>query len=99
MFIINGQFTVKPASRDALAEMAQALVGLSNSEPGCISYGFFEDQSQPGQFLFFEKWKSRADIDAHFSMPYFQDFASRFPDMIEGEATIEIHEITATETL
>jgi len=99
MFIINGQFTVKAASRDALVEMAQALVGLSNAEEGCISYGFYEDQSTPGQFLFFEQWQSRAAITKHFEKPYFKDFAERFPAMIEGNAAIEIHEIKASESV
>ena len=99
MFIINGQFTVKPASRDDLVEMANTLVGLSNTEEGCISYGFFEDKSSPGQFLFFEKWQSRDAITEHFEKPYFKDFAERFPAMIEGKAAIEIHEISATESV
>jgi len=99
MFIINGQFTVKPASRDALVQMAAKLVGLSNEEEGCISYGFYEDQTKPGNFLFFEKWKSREAINEHFGNPYFTDFAKRFPGMIEGEAAIEIHEIKSTESV
>ena len=99
MFVINGQFTVKTSSRDALVEMAQALVGLSTAEEGCISYGFFEDQSTPGQFLFFEKWRSREAISEHFEKPYFKDFADRFPAMIEGKAAIEIHEISTTESV
>lgn len=79
--------------------MAAALVAISNTEEGCISYGFFEDQITPGQFLFFEKWKSREAIGEHFEKPYFKDFAERFPAMIEGEATIEIHEIKTTESV
>jgi len=99
MFIINGQFTVKAENREALVQMANKLVVLSNNEEGCISYSFFEDQSAPGQFLFFEKWQSRQAINEHFEKPYFKDFAQRFPAMIDGEALIEIHEIKTTESL
>ena len=99
MFIINGQFTAKANCRAALTRMAADLVKVSNTEAGCISYQFLEDQTTPGNFLFFEKWKSREAINEHFGKPYFQEFAKRFPEMIEGEATIEIHEIKNTESV
>lgn len=99
MYIISGEFKVKDEYRDALIEMSLKLIPLSKEEGGCISYSFLEDQARPGHFLFFERWKSREDIAAHFDKPYFTSFAENFPDMIEGEATIEIHEVASTETV
>ncbi len=97
MHIISGEFRVKNESRDALIEISLKLIPLSLEEPGCISYSFYEDRVRPGYFLFFERWETREDITLHFEKPYFKAFAEKFPDMIEGEAVIEIHEIAETE--
>jgi quinol monooxygenase YgiN len=99
MHIISGEFKVKDQYREALIEISLKLIPLSLEEPGCISYSFLEDRARPGHFLFFERWESREGITAHFEKPYFKDFAEKFPNMIEGEATIEIHEVTETETV
>ena len=93
MFIIAGQFKVKPECRTALITMAKGLLQPSREESGCISYSFYEDQFAQNQFLFFERWRDRDSIDAHFEKSYLKDFAARFPGMIEGEAEINIYEI------
>lgn len=99
MFIIAGEFKVKAEHRAGLIAMSTALLQPSRREHGCLSYGFYEDHSEANRFLFFERWRDRASIDAHFQTNYFKDFAARFPGMIVGEAKINIYEITHTETL
>ncbi len=99
MYIISGHFKVMDNYRDELIKISLKLVPLSKNETGCISYGFFEDQFRPGHFLFLERWDSRKAIDEHFEKTYFKDFAERFPQMIDGEAVIDIHEIRNTEKL
>ena len=99
MYVISGEFKVKDAYRDALVEMSLDLLPPSQAEAACLSYGFYEDKARPGHFLFFERWESRDGIANHFEQAYFKDFAQRFPDMIEGEAVIEIHEVASTETV
>jgi quinol monooxygenase YgiN len=97
MFIISGEFKVKDEHRDELIKMSLDLIPQSLTESGCISYDFLESQTRPGNFLFFERWSGRSDISEHFEKSYFKNFGERFPDMIEGEASIEIHEIASTE--
>ena len=99
MFIISGAFDVKEEYRDDIIKMSLDLIPQSLEEAGCLSYRFFEDVSEPNRFLFFERWNSRQDIEAHFGKPYFLSFAERFPSMIKGEAVIEIHEIALTESV
>ena len=97
MYIISGQFKVKEQYKDELIKLSLELIPPSENETGCISYSFLEDKLKRGHFLFFERWKTRQDITQHFGKTYFKFFAERFPDMIEGEAIIEIHEIKNTE--
>ncbi len=99
MFLIAGEFIVKAEFRDELMLMSRELIQPSRNEDGCISYSFYEDQTKPNHFLFFERWKDRESIDAHFQKNYFKVFAERFPDMIEGKGEINIYEIKHTEMI
>ena len=97
MHVIAGKFTVKPAHKEQLIAMSKALIPQSLQETACISYGFYEDQVTPGDFLFFEEWESREAIAQHFDTSYFQDFSAKFPEMIEGTASIKIYQVSNIE--
>ncbi|MBV1909032.1 MAG: antibiotic biosynthesis monooxygenase [Kangiellaceae bacterium] len=97
MYIISGEFKVKAEYKEELIAMSLELIPQSLQESGCLSYGFYENQSALGNFLFFERWENRESISEHFEKSYFQNFASKFPQMIDGQASIEIHQVSATE--
>jgi len=99
MYTIAGKFTVKPEYKDQLIEMSKKLIPQSLQESGCISYGFYEDQTTLGDFLFFEEWQSRETITQHFGTSYFQDFAKKFPEMIVGKASIKIYQVSNIESV
>lgn len=97
MYIIAGKLTAKAESRDELLNMTKELIVKSLEEAGCISYGFYEDQSAENNFLFFEEWENRDAIGQHFEKSYFKDFISRFSQMIDGNAVIKIYEVANLE--
>lgn len=97
MFIISGEFEIKPEYRDELKVMSKNLVSESLKEAGCISYAFYENSFRKNHFLFFERWKTREDIVLHFEKTYFKDFSERFPQMATGQSMIEIHSVNNTE--
>ncbi|MDW5442903.1 putative quinol monooxygenase [Polaromonas sp. SM01] len=67
----------KTDKKDELRSALQALVPLTRQELGCLDYTLFEQSDSPGTFYMRESFKDRAALDAHFSMPYFQEFAGR----------------------
>ena len=99
MLIVYGSFQCKPEQVEEMRRMSLDLVAVSAKEQGCILYRFLEDAGAPGSFVFFEKWRSREDLEAHFQQSYFKDFADRFPSMIVGDALIEAHEVASTEKI
>ena len=92
MLVLSATFTAKPHARPALLDMAAMLIPLSRAEPGCLRYDFLQSPHEPNQFVFFELWKSRADLDEHFQKPYFKILEARLPELIEGEAEILTYE-------
>jgi len=92
MLVLSATFTAKPDARQALLELAAMLIPLSRAEPGCLRYDFLQSPHTPDQFVFFELWESRADLDEHFQKPYFKILEERLPSLIEGSADIFTYE-------
>jgi quinol monooxygenase YgiN len=60
---------------DALRRDLSALVEPSRAEDGNVRYDLFEDQDQPGLFVFVEEWASvEARAQHHEHGPHIQNF-------------------------
>lgn len=92
MLILSGTFTAKSDAVPALLELAATLMPLSRAEPGCLKYDLLRVAHAPDQFVFFEMWKSRADLDEHFQKPYFKLFAEEVASLIVGDMDIQTYE-------
>lgn len=97
--VLAGRFTAKPERRAELIALSTAMLAPSRAEDGCISYDFLEEVGAAGRFLFFERWRNRALLDAHFATPGFAAFARAFPDLIDGGADIRLFAVAAERTL
>ncbi len=97
MLILIAKFTTKPGCREQLLDMAKDAIGPSRAEEGCIIYDFLQDPFNPDSFTFYEKWRSREDLELHFGEPHFKEFAETVPDLIVGEPSLISYEI-ASET-
>ena len=92
MLVLSATFTAKADATPSLLELGAMLVPLSRAEPGCLRYDFLQAPHDPRQFVFFELWKSRADLDEHFATPYYKILVERLPSLIEGEAEMLTYE-------
>ncbi len=99
MHIIAGKFKCKAGAKDDLVKLVADLMAPSRQEEGCIQYSFYEDQFAPNTFLFYEEWRSRDDIEAHFSKPYFTSFMQGLSNLIDGQPNIKIFDISTVEEL
>ncbi|MGH7329315.1 MAG: putative quinol monooxygenase, partial [Polyangiaceae bacterium] len=99
LMLISGRFAAKPERRADLIALATGMFAPSRAEPGCISYDFFEEAGSENRFLFFERWRDAASIDAHFATSHFNEFMKAFPPLIEGDADIRRYAVSATKTL
>jgi quinol monooxygenase YgiN len=79
------KLTAKPETSSALGAGLKALVAPTRAEPGCQNYLLHRDNSDPSVWVLYETWRSRADLDEHFSQPYTQALMSRFPELLAKE--------------
>lgn len=59
-----------PGEIDAMRSLLASLVAPTRAEPGCISYGFFQDAERATHFLSVERWASAAAAAAHMETPH-----------------------------
>lgn len=65
MIIVGGEFTVAPEDVDAFLAGRADSIRRSRAEKGNIEYTIAADPIVPGRLVLFEKWETRADLDAH----------------------------------
>ncbi|SDB30114.1 putative quinol monooxygenase [Bauldia litoralis] len=74
---IIGTVVAKPETREELLAILTAQVAPTRAEPGCINYDFHADADDPCTFVFYENWRSKADLDDHLKMPHLKPLFDR----------------------
>ena len=70
----------KKGSEAKLGQVLAKLVPVTRKEVGCITYDMHQSHEDPGVYIFYENWQTRADWDAHMKAPHLVEFAA-----IQGE--------------
>ncbi len=65
MLILAGWFQVAPEGRDEWLAAREQVILETRAEQGCIEYTMSADSIDPGKVRYFERWESRADVEAH----------------------------------
>jgi quinol monooxygenase YgiN len=90
---IIGMVVAKPEKREELRAILAAQVGPTRAEPGCMNYDFHVDVTDPNAFMFYENWRSRADLDAHLKMPHLEPLQSRVDELLASPVEIRFYEM------
>ncbi|MEO3989115.1 putative quinol monooxygenase [Pseudocitrobacter cyperus] len=79
---------------DTIRSAAQAMVGPTQLEAGCLQYDLHESRAIPDvrnlanegavSFVFIERWKSEEDLKKHVAMPYHDDFLEILDGKLEN---------------
>ena len=73
--------------RPAVANMMVA----SASEPGCLHYSFSQDAARPDLFHIVERWKSEADLNAHFQTEHMAQFNAALASVKIGKMDVRMY--------
>ncbi|HEV2674764.1 MAG TPA: putative quinol monooxygenase [Aliidongia sp.] len=80
----------KPGQENEARRSLLALVSPSRAEPGCVTYEINQPADDQALFVYYEVWRSRADLDAHFQRPYFKALADRLGELLAEPAEIKV---------
>ena len=93
---IIGTVVAKDETRDVLRAILAAQVAPTRAEPGCINYDFHADQKDPNVFMFYENWRSKADLDAHLKMPHLQPLLGQIDKLLARPVEIKFYDMLST---
>jgi len=82
LLTVVARLQAKPGQETQLRQQLQRLVEPTRTEPGCIAYELHESKSEPGHFLFYEVWKSDADLEKHFLTSHMKAIGKVLPDLL-----------------
>ena len=91
--MITARVFIKPGRESDFLAAAQVMVTNSNKEEGCQGYMLYQDPYEKTNFIFVERYKNQAAIDAHFATPYFKEFGPKMADMTSQPTEIKIFDI------
>ncbi|MEU8976593.1 putative quinol monooxygenase [Streptomyces monashensis] len=87
-YTLVGTARSKPERTAELKQLLLSFVEPTRREAGCLEYHFLEDRNEPGVFVFYEAWRSQADLDAHLALPHMRAFWERRMDYLESDLEI-----------
>ncbi|WP_018973021.1 putative quinol monooxygenase [Rudaea cellulosilytica] len=65
------RFTVHEGQEDRVETAFGRARPQTLGEPGCCAYELHQDPRTPHSFVVYERWRSLADLEAHFRKDYF----------------------------
>ena len=77
-----GTVIAKDETREQLRRILADQVAPTRAEAGCVNYDFHVDAKDPNVFVFYENWKSRADLDTHLKTPHLQPLFGRLEQLL-----------------
>jgi quinol monooxygenase YgiN len=85
---VIGILRAKPEKRDELRAILEGFVAPTRREEGCVDYHLHVSDTDPTLFMFYENWRSRADLDHHLTLPHLAPIRERSGELLAAEVEI-----------
>jgi quinol monooxygenase YgiN len=95
MIIVTGSIQSRPGDLEELLAISLEHVRRSRAEPGCVVHSVHQNVEDALTVVFFEQWKDRESLAAHFAVPASRHFVSAVTALATTPPTISIYEATA----
>lgn len=89
--VVANRFEIQPEKRDLFLKLATAALAPTRAEPGCISYGFYEQPTAKNSFIYYEEWQDRTALRNHLKQPYVQPLLAKFREIIKGSLIVRVY--------
>jgi quinol monooxygenase YgiN len=94
--MIAAKVYIKAGHEEEFIKEAQWIIENTRKEEGNLEYTLYQDPVNKSNFLFFERYKNQAAIDAHFAATYFKEFGTKIAGITSQASEIKIYDITET---
>jgi len=91
--ILTAMVKAKPGHEDAVKEALLSVVEPTRKELGCLCYNLHQSKADPTQFMFYEQWASKGDLDAHGKTPHMKGLGAKLKDKVDKGAGVVFYEL------
>lgn len=92
MIVVIAEVRVAAGAVDAVSDAITKMETETHKEPGCLTYAFSVDISDPTMVRIIERWQSLDDLRGHFTTPHMAEFSG-----VMGNLGIESMDVKAYE--
>ncbi len=75
---------------EALKAKLTSMIEPTRAEPGCIKYDLHVSNDDEAQFMFYEIWRSKEDLDLHIETPHLQGLLAKMSTLVEGDLDVSM---------
>lgn len=90
MITLLVQMTVKPGTEAECINLLKAVSAETRQEPGCIHYIAHQSLANPLAFFFYETYRDRAALEAHWASPHFARYVTGGIDHLVATRTKDL---------
>lgn len=85
----------KPGHEDELGRHLAAVIAPTRAEAGCIDYVPHRSTEDPSVWMFYENWRSQAELDAHSRSPHLQDLGRKIAELVAAPTEVRVFTLEA----
>ena len=91
--VLTAMVKAKTGQEDAIKEALLSLVEPTRKEPGCLCYNLHQSKADPTQFMFYEQWASKEDLDSHGKSPHMKALGGKLKDKTDRGGVVVLYEL------
>jgi quinol monooxygenase YgiN len=92
--MLTGRFAINPQARGAFMVFAKGMIERQRKQPGCMSFGIFEDITHLNTFLMVEQWESYEAFNRFGMTEVFEHDEDVLNGFMVGEPVYDEYEFT-----
>lgn len=90
MIVVIAQLRARIGREKELEQVLRGMIAPTHKEEGCIQYDLNISSSDPGVFVFYERWRDQSDLDAHLKTPHMVPALARVEELKDGPTNVFI---------
>lgn len=87
---VVARFKAKSGQTEPVRGTLEKMVGPTRGEAGNLGYDLHQGADDPSEFVLYESWKSKADLDEHMGKPYFKTMDQELSTTLEQPYTVTV---------
>jgi len=83
---------IRPECKEKAFELLKELIAITRTEPGNISYQYFQDCNDPEYYAMIELWENQEALKAHLESDHFKRIIPQLGEMMAGPTRLEVYQ-------